>query len=263
MKKSLFTIVTIVGLTFAVSGCNPNKSVKREMSEQQKIFYHKIIDINSMERRGFANQIQKDDFEKKSNRDLFNYMDSVKLFTNWIGTISNIEKEESGETIALNFKLNLFEDNVYNKIIFNVTHLVDKKNLDRDHIYQSVKGIPEHSRVYFDGFMRTTNTNEFYKDFSDHDNSYKFWIIDVSTKEIKDKTYDDFKKGLELTFEICNTMKKSYLKQISDKEKNKKMESLMPELKRLKEKMPIEDKLYIERVANALVHNFLFGDKNS
>lgn len=273
MKKFLLTMIALVGLAGAFSGCvqGSKHSVGSNdgVNTQQDAFYKFLLSAEKRLNGGFTNEIQEKEFYRKFEADLFHYVDSVGIFVNWRGVINDIETEESGNSVALKFTIDVTppQSNGMMSIRLFATHLIPKDSLETDYLYNTVSNIPNYKEVYVDGFIRTKNTDKVYYHSSIRTNStsslnpdYNFWVLDISTMRRDDVLSENLTNAIVRSYEYVAPLKESYLGNISKKEQDARTDKLLPAFKEAKSKLNEYEALYIQRLNTALVYNFMYGE---
>ena len=90
MKKIFFACVMAVLIITLTSCVTPPG-----YNDQQSAF-DKLLSIRNNHKFDSRNDIQKAEFLKQFESDLYDYVDSVKLFVNWIGKIESISTRDVG-----------------------------------------------------------------------------------------------------------------------------------------------------------------------
>lgn len=264
MKKIL--LFSVIAILFV--GCTPSK-VKYGNQQQQNFddFLAKKNEISYSQ----ANDIQEKEFYKQFEKEIFEYIDSIKLLVNWKGNIRNIKTEVSGEQTAVIFEI-YYKPEEHREITFECIHLVETTNLDSDYIYNQVKNISEYSSIYFDGLIRTKNNNQVYYNMRSPGNdrniaypNYYLWIVDIGIVDIQiPKRSDTLSKNLQNAVNYCykinEPLKLHFLNKISKKESDKEFQSLLPEFENLKSHLTENEKSYIQRLNTCLTYNYLYGN---
>ena len=204
---------------------------------------------------------------KQFELDLYNYVDSAKLFVNWIGKIEDISTRSIGKnSTQVRFKI-YYTPEQYRKVEFNCLYFVDNDSLETDHIYNTVKNISDGSTVFFDGFIRTTNQNTVSYCFNrpgDELNisypDYDFYIVEVGTVNRGDSLSANLQAAVESAYKLNESLKLNYQKKITNAEQKRRWNALAPEFKTIKAKLTKEEACYLNRLINALTMNYLYGD---
>lgn len=259
--KFIFVLLVVVATIF--TGCEPS-AVKFE-NQQQQNFDDFLAKKREMSHRQ-ANDIQKKEFYNEFEKELFNYIDSVKLFVNWRGTIKDIKTKESGKSTAIEFEIN-YKPEEYREVTFKCTHLVETANLDNDYIYNQVKNMRNYSTVYFDGLIRTKNQNQVYynmrsvgEDLNIPYPKYQFWIVDIGTVKRNDNLSNNLQDAVDFCYKMIEPLKLQFINKISKSESDNIFNSLSPEFENLKSQLTEEEKSYIDRINTCLVYNFMYGN---
>lgn len=140
-------------MIIALLSCTNPSSVKSSPYNNQQTAFDRFLSDRNSHKYDIGNDIQEAEFMKQFEQDLFNYVDSVKLFVNWTGTIDNISTIETDNNITrVKFTI-YYEREQFRKVKFNCLYFVDNDSLETDHIYNTVKNISNYSTVYFDGLF--------------------------------------------------------------------------------------------------------------
>lgn len=264
MKKiTLFSM--IVTLIVAISSCvNPEQ---RSGYNEQQTAFDRFLSNKNNHKFDSHNGIQKTEFLKQFELDLYNYVDSARLFVNWTGRIANISaKEADKNNTTLEFSI-YYTPEQYRKVEFNCLYVIDNDSLETDYIYNTLKKIPNGSTVYFDGFIRTTNQNTVRYHFSNPGDdlnipypNYEFFIIEVGTVRRSDSLSSNLQSAVEFAYKITEPLKLNYQKKITNTEEKTRWKALEPSFKAAKAKLTKEEVDYLNRLINALTMNLLYGD---
>jgi hypothetical protein len=264
MKK---TVLILAVVATVLAGCNTPKHYDKyrfENSQQQQ--FNDFLAVKQKMSHGQVNDIKRKEFYNQFEKELFNYIDSVRLFVNWEGYIDDIKTEESDKTIALKFKISFLPEKSIT-VQFFCTHLVETDSLNSDYLYNTVKNMPNGLIVYFDGFIRTKNKGEIYYHLgaSGHELNlsspdYEFWIIDVGPERRSDTLSTSLQNAIDFNYKVIEPLKLQYLNKISKSESDKRHKSLLPTFKILQSKLTNKEKQYCQRLSTCLVYNFLYGD---
>lgn len=239
-------------------------------NEQQKGFITFLeSQVNMYQQLG--NEILKKEYITAHKREIYNYMDSLKVLVNWFGFINDINTKESGESTAIEFTLSFPLDSSRESwskkdcILFHCSHIVKTDSLRYDAIYNIAKYIPEGFSVYFDGVIRTKNNGEIYY----HDNylstthslpspHYDFWILNLKDESIPISS--NLQNAINNCYEITEPLRLNYLGKITREKSDSIHVALLPKFNTSKAKLTSEEEQYIERLGTDLVYNFLYGD---
>ena len=265
IKKVCYAILAIVSMVFiGCVGTSSTSTVKFENQQQQN------FDDFLAEKRKLtfnqANDIQRKEFNNQFEKELFDYIDSVKLFVNWEGTIKDIKTKESGKSTAIEFEI-YYKPEEHREIRFLCTHIVETANLETDYIYNQVKNISNYTTVYFDGLIRTNNKKQVYYDFrsvGDELNipypQYRFWIVDIGTTKRNNNLSENLQNAVNFCYNMVEPLRLQFLNQISKGESDKTFNKLLPEFENLKSLLTDNEKLYVQRVNTSLIYNFMYGN---
>ena len=211
----------MVALVISLSSCvNPN--AKRYGFNDQQADFEKFLSARNEHRYDSRNDIQKAEFYKQFESDLYNYVDSVKLFVNWTGIIDGISTRNVGNNCT-QVKFTIFyTPEEYRKVSFNCLYVVNNDSLETDHIYNTVKNISNGSSVYYDGLLVITNHNTVKYDFHSPGDElnlpypdYDFFIIEVGTTNRGDSLSTNLQAAVENAYRMIETLKLNYQKKIS------------------------------------------------
>jgi len=262
--KRIETLFAVIIITLFV-GCVPQKKHSNFENKQQQNFYN-FLAIKREMSHGQLNDIQKKEFLNQFEEELVNYLDSIKLFVNWKGTIKDIKTKETGNSTAIEFEI-YYKPEEYREISFFCTHIVENDSLKNDYIYNQVKNISDYSTVYFDGFIRTDNKNKVSYDWRSSGDElnipypkYKFWILDIGTIKRNDSLSVNLQKAVDFGYKMIQPMKLQYQNQISKTEADKLHNDMLPEFQKLQSSLTAQEKKYTQRFSTCLVYNFLYGD---
>ena len=138
--KKVTLLSMIVSLIFLLSSCvDPN--IKSSGFNDQQAAFDKFLSTRNEHKYDSRNDIQKAEFYKQFESDLYNYVDSVKLFVNWTGIIKDISTRNVGNNLT-QVKFTIFyTPEKYRKVSFNCLHVVNNDSLETDYIYNIVKNI--------------------------------------------------------------------------------------------------------------------------
>lgn len=256
----------MLALVISLSSCvNPN--FKGPGYNDQQAAFDKFLSARNNHKYDSRNDIQKTEFLKQFESDLYEYVDSVKLFVNWTGIINGISTRDAGKkSTQVKFTI-YYTPEEYRKVSFNCLYVVDNDSLETDHIYNTVKNISNGSPVYFDGFIRTTNHNTVKYDFHSPGDElnipypdYDFFIIEVGTTSRGDTLSTNLQAAVESAYRMAEPLKLNYQKKISDAGLKTRLKANEPDFKTAKAKLSKEEVNYLNRLINALTINFLYGD---
>lgn len=234
---------------------------------QQKAFDNFLAQRLSL-LRNQNNDIQRKDFYNQFETDLYSYVDTVGFFVNWEGVIDNIETEESGTLTALKFTISyLPEEN--REVKFYCTHLIETDSLPNDYLYNTVKNMPNGLLVYFDGFIRTTNSGKVYYKFYSYEQEtniqkpkYEFWPIEIGPEERSNTLPTNLNKAVNICYEIIEPLRRNYLGEITKEQSDSLYNLVAPKFKEVKSQLTEEENGYISRLTTALTYNYLYGGNN-
>lgn len=249
---------------FVLCGCvETSRNVNKKFSNVQQDNFDNMLARNKDNAYRLGNEILKKEFNDSIKKAIGGYMDSVKLFVNWIAQIQNINSRETDESVILSFELK-YAPEKYRKVTFDVDYILPKDSLKSDKIYNVVKKLNNYSTVYFDGFIRKNANNQaYYSSYSDdlmHSYpDFKFFVVDVNTTSKGDTLSNNLQNAVDLSFKAIEPLELNFRKEISQKESNRRIEKISPRFKAAKEVLTQEEKAYIDRLTLALTYNFLYA----
>ncbi|MDD3019477.1 MAG: hypothetical protein PHX61_00690 [Alphaproteobacteria bacterium] len=263
MKKILLTCLMCICI-FAFYSCAQTHYFKPDNKQQEDF-------DNFLKKKCEASYSQNNDIQEKEyinlfEKELFNYIDSIGLFVNWEGVISDIKTQEIGNTTELSFVIG-YQPEQYRKIEFHCLHLVSTDSLSNDYIFNTVKNMPNYMIVHFDGFIRTKNNGvvDYYLGNSGDDLNisypdYDFWVIDISPEKRSDTLSSKLRNAVNIAYKINEPLKAKYLGLITDEESQKQFDELLPKFNQAKQELTIAEKQYIQRLNTCLTYNYLYGE---
>jgi hypothetical protein len=264
MKKLLMLFAANVLL---FTSCIDNTNYAKIENEQQLAF-DKFLKSNKELEFNQANEIQKKEFFKKYEHDLYCYVDSMKLLKNWKGVISKIDTEPTGNASTLITFTITYQPEKFREVTFNCMHIAPTDSLKYDVIYNEVKDISDYSQVYFDGIIRVKNDSTISYDMrrpGDDLNisypKYDFFIVDVRKENNPSFHTKALIKAIDCSYRMQEPLKLNYLKLISKKEKEQRWNQLLPEYEKAKKNLSENEIKYIGRVNESLTLNFLYGSE--
>jgi hypothetical protein len=267
MKKILLSALSLL----ALAGCDVQpKSYYPELENpQQKAFDAFLAKQDSVYNR-LGNDIQREDFYQSFENDLQDYLDTISLFVNWQGVIKSIETRQIITSTELSFDVS-YQPEEYREITFHCSYLVDKDSLSTDYLYNAVKTLSNHSRVYFDGYIRKNNNDEVvYSDYFESSLSidgnrisrpkYRFNFVNISTESSAGLSAD-LLNAIDLDFKIIEPLKLHYLKEITQKESDKRYDDLLPQFNAAHSLLAEQERQYSQRLRFHLIDDIRYGDQ--
>jgi len=258
--KKLILLLAIQALMVAISGC---ESFGAKFANPQQQEFDNFLSKKKKISQGLSNDIQKKEFYNQFEKDLFNYVDSVKLFVNWKGQIKEIKTKESGQVTIVEFKI-YYKPEENREVVFQCINLVLTENLESNHIYNQVKNMSNYSPVFFDGFIRTDNNNQVYYEGRSPGNernvsypNYYFWIIDIGAEKRNNSHSVNMQNAIDYCFKIVEPQRMQFRNQISKEESNKMYNEMLPEFENLKSRLTEDERLYIQRIYDCSVSNII------
>jgi len=197
------------------------------------------------------NKIRKLEFLDSVRLATFQYVDSVKLFVNWEGRISDIDSKEYGNTTALEFDI-FYKPEKNRGVTFQCKYILPNDSLQIDELYQKVKALNGYETVYFDGFIRTLadNTVKYSSGSTISDDSFlsfpkfEFFVVDISTTPQDNVLSDQMQNAVDLTFDVIEPLKANFRKEISDKETHTRIDALTPKYNQTKSQLSLKQQNY-------------------
>ena len=235
----------------------------KDLSQQEQVIQY-LQNVKKQQYRQ-PNEIQKKEFVEKYEKDFFHLLDSMKLLTDWNGWIKDISQKEVGNTINLNFRIDIPIEREHGELTLFCQHLFDKSKKDSDKIYQQVYAMSNGQYVTFDGFARTMKDESLdWRTINSLKISYPeigFWVTDIVSGGAKDTISADLKKACMLVFDSVKLIEQSDSKQISKSEYNKQSDKLKKESDAVRELLTEEEKDYLLTLTNAAFYNYSYRNE--
>ena len=136
-----------------------------------------------------GNDIQRDELWQEREDGLVILQDSIGVFNNVRGRITNITAREVKNSKVVEFRIEIKPEE-YFEINLECSHIVNKDSLESDSLYQTVKGLSNYSAVYVDGAIAITSKGKVSNaSWSDKDlqfsyPSYNFNIVALSASPL-------------------------------------------------------------------------------
>lgn len=257
-------VLIYICVFFILFGCVDSNRPNRRFSNSQQEEFDKMLAQNNKKHYNIGNKILEKEYNDSVKMAIGEYMDSVKLFVNWEARIKNINSSETGSSsVALFFELQ-YNPEEYREVTFEVDYLLPKDSLQKDKIYNTVKNLSNYSIVYFDGFIRRrTNGEAHYGSYSDdlmHSYpKFKFFIVDINTASKGDSLSINLQRAVDLSYQAIKPLELNFKHIISKKESTRRVEKLAPQFNAAKEVLTSEEKMYVDRLTQALTYNFLYA----
>ena len=261
--KGLKVLISIT-VVFILFGCVDSNRPNRRFSNIHQEEFDNILVQNNNKHYNLGNKILEKEFNDSVKKAIGEYMDSVRLFVNWEARIKNINSRETGNSsVALSFELQ-YTPEKYREVTFEVDYVLPKDSLQKDKIYNTVKNLSNYSTVYFDGFIRRrANGEAHYGSYSDdlmHSYpKFKFFLVDINTASKGDSLSNNLQRAVDLSYKAIEPLELNFKHIISKKESTKRVEKLAPQFNAAKEVLTLEEKMYIDRLTQALTYNFLYA----
>ncbi len=234
MKKNLLCIFI---LQIIFSSCNFSFLSDTEYSNEQQQVFNQYLDRQKEIYKSLGNEIQEKEFLIDFEKNICHIVDSLGLFMNFEGKISNIQTEQVGDTTLLHF---LIVDNrsAIKKSEYSCQHKIHNDSIQTDYIYNAVKKIDNHDVVFFNGFIMKideTTISYAYGKPGDELNlftpNYNFCVLDIGTIEreetLSKKMYQLFKQGSDGATIIKETITKEFSEQELGKDLEKNIEKIV------------------------------------
>lgn len=265
MKKIFLLLLAC--LVLGMVGCIQKRAYNAvQFENQQQQDFDNFLAKKQQASYYQANDIQEKEYYAQFESELFNYVDSVRLFINWKGIIEDIKTEESGKTTALKFTIT-YKPEEYREVEFHCTHLIDTDSLNSDYIYNTVRNIRNYTVVYFDGFIRTKNNDEVYyylrsagNDLNISYPNYEFWITDIGSEKRNDTLSNNLQDAVSIVCKLGEPMKEYFMKSITKEEFDRQSNELLPLYKEAESMLSDREKQYAKRFNTCLMYNYLYGD---
>lgn len=260
MKNVLVLIVLVVLMSCQM---NSNKSTKPACNDQQMTFY-KFLQQESNEQCKTENDIQKNEFLEKYQRDLVQLIDSIGLIHNWIGTLEDFKLSGDDENaVVLTITIKLTIDEYHSITLHNECPLTKKQgfasSIDSSLIYQKLKNLTVGSQIYFDGFFSRTKYKKLdypYSGISDNaPNDYNidinFHFVSISADSLTFISDNKMSKIFDLTKECWSYMTDAAVThKISSSVLSKNLKSIKLRLEPLIGSITAEERSYIVSLGN-------------
>lgn len=254
-------VLTALLILVSLYSCTPQLT-RRFPSAQQQEFDDILSNYKESSRKYSGNQIKERELLDSMNRTLFDYVDSVRLFRNWEGKISQIDSEQSDSLIMLTFNIS-YRSYGSGNVTFECKYIFPKDSILTDELYQKVRDLSSYETVYFDGFIRTfsnkTITSDLFDDFILHHPEFEFFVIDIST-EPNEADNPNLQRAIDLTFEALEPLKQNYEGSLSKTECDQQVQDVTLQYNAAKSKLNKSERQYIQRLGQAYIYNFLFAD---
>lgn len=253
-----FNVLLFAVLGLFMANCNPQTSKKQSKTQQQS--FNEFLNIKKELEYRQGNDIQKKEFFKQFETDLFKYLDSVKVFTNWKGQIKDIKTKEFDKSTLLEFEI-FYEPEKYREITFHCSYLVNNDSLNNNYLFNKVKNLSNYSTVYVDGFIKRKldNTVSYYMEnlFEEHISypHYKFNVIEISKESKADTLSQILQNAIVVDFEVMDLFKENFKKKITQEERNKKLDSL--KFDSVQSVLSEHEKIYSQRIRQFLLNDFM------
>ena len=254
--KSKFSLFVALGLI--LFSCNTQN---QEFKKTQQAEFNDFLKAQRRVENLQINDIQKNEFYSKFEKDLSIYLDSVQLFINWKGRIKNITTKESGKFTRLSFEIE-YKPGEYREIIFKCSQILQTTELDNDYLFNEIKKIANNSTVYVDGFIKrkADNSIAYYDNTRLFDRrtlhpEYKFNVVAISNNSKTDTLSSSLHKAISIDFEMMDLFKQEYQKKITEKEREDKAESL--KFDSIQSTLSEYEKSYSQRVRQYLLDDFM------
>lgn len=212
-------VILLIVLLFSF-GCSQQRS---DINQQQQNFVF-FLESKDSQSKNLTNEIEEHEFYKSFDKELSNYLDSVRLFLNWKGVIDDIKIDDMGSFTEVSFKLN-FKPSETTEITFYCEYPVNKTNTSYDALYNDLKKISNGATVYFDGFIkRDWDNNVMYKNDSKIGTMklsypmYMFNALRVSQTKGVDSLSETMKAAVDKEFGIIELAKARASNAITDAE---------------------------------------------
>lgn len=238
MKKLLI----ILSCAISLASCTGGIQQPKEKSESKKLAEFFL----SYDEYSANNDIQKDELYEKRESNLMLYQDSIGIFNNLEGTITQLEVSDFRGAKILNLEIEVPIKQEYDKITFRIIKGINPDSLKTNKLYLMVKDLPKFGKVYFDGAIsqnvnngmphneRTSKSIRFPYPY------YDFHLTNISTNPC-DTIGQDLRNAIIAGRKSVNNIFKEYRKEaVTSKEEDTK------EFNKLKDLLNEKDKSYLE-----------------
>lgn len=260
--KRLFIISA---LALLVASCVTTTTAPKEKTVQDG-----VIDFFLAKKQEYhqtTNDLQKKDFIDQYKHDLYHVFDSLGFLTNWQGTIKDLKRKDSGNTIDVTFTISIPIVKDYDRLDLYCEHWFDKSKADTDTLYRSLYNVSNNSLVKFDGFPITTSKQSLsWVDYSfgineDMNLSYprlRFWITGIRPADSQDGLSEELVHACNLAMESSKLVKLHNLKAISNAEYEERASEIKAKNLAAQEQLTEEEKTYLATVSTYALYNISF-----
>ncbi|MDH6354500.1 hypothetical protein M2132_000828 [Dysgonomonas sp. PH5-45] len=243
MKKLTFLFIISCCL---LSCSNINRKPYFEYGNKEQNEFVRKLYVNSCAINETYNEIKKADIQQQFDQNVLSYMDSVKVLTNWIGWITDIELTdryyEGSKFKELSFKINIKISEFVHLTLYH-SEFIYADSLKNNYMYNKVKELDGYSNVFFDGIIKKKgNTIDYKYEEASTSPNYKFYVTDISQEKLNSELPPNLKKAINLSCEYINNLDNEELKQQLDSQVNT---------------LPAEQKDYYSRVSFYYLSNWL------
>jgi hypothetical protein len=241
--------------------CNEgNTDKKSPVFPETQIKFQKLLAEKQRERYKYnGNAIQEKEYMEKHETDLTNFLDSNRVFLNWIGTINEINIHDLFEGMKfITFTITI-SPTESQKITFIGRFTVSEDKLSTDSFAHKLKRIPNGSTIYFDGSISTLSDNSVFYDSnpSDHISNpiYLFNLFNISRNPLK--ISNNLQIVLNAYQSVFALTKEWFGKRITETEMKIRSEELVLLADKIRSKLSFEEKEYCDRVQHSWRISFL------
>ena len=82
---------------------------------------------------------------------------------------------------------------------------------------------------------------------------------EVNLYHVRDSLSNNLQRAVDLSYKAIEPLELNFKHIISKKESTKRVEKLAPQFNAAKEVLTLEEKMYIDRLTQALTYNFLYA----
>lgn len=265
MKKTfLFAIMFI-----ALVSCSKNSSSEAEEKEAKQSNTTKSTEelvnfFNSyIVRLKDANDIVIDEMFHDREKRFSQWMDSVVMFNNLKGYISDIKLDDSyvGSSKILSYQITIpIEEKTFITLICRNT--IEKDSIPTDYFCEKMKKMSDSTTIFFNGFFPIYgNKTVASRDNTSHKKGgaiffpfYYFYLVDISTSELTDSITPNLKHALRLGQKECEHIAKKWKRQ---KTSAADYHKLWSGLKDVKSSLSPQEQVYYKRYTDAFTEDLI------
>jgi hypothetical protein len=262
VKSFFISLLTLLLIGVFILGCENSTKNKKESSENaQQDRFVSFMKKNCDAYEKMSNDIQKNEFYSLFENELVKLSDTLGVFTNWKGTIKNIQIYDWGSSKATQIKADIELKHSEGKILkLKCEKYFNKNEIDSNLTYRQLKTLSNGSIVYFDGFLARNKDKkvDIEKTFSIGANeicepAFKFHIISITNEKLEFTSQDNFKQAIQIQTQVMQAVDERANKKISEMEFTKRVKDFKKQLDNLNVLFTKEQKAYFQSYTDCLV----------